>query len=121
MSELAESLLVGAYEFHTHPAPSHRDRRYDDFEYLSALDASGMAGAVVKNHFSPTSARVALANKYGNAKARLFGFPTRFTPNWSSAKWIWRRPSSGSPAMGFAFSWEAGNRWRRRNESARSA
>lgn len=76
MKKDARALLENAYEFHTHPAPSHRERLFDDFEYAKELDRYGMAGAVVKNHFSPTSARVALANKYAGAKARLFGSVT---------------------------------------------
>lgn len=71
--EHAKELLRGGYELHVHTAPSHYNRRYDDFEYARELDRYGMAGSIIKTHFGSTTARATLCNRYGGFKAQLYG------------------------------------------------
>lgn len=71
--QAALELLKGAYEMHVHTAPSHFKRLMDDVEYGKELDRYGMAGAVSKIHFGETAQRVAVFNKSGVSKAKLYG------------------------------------------------
>lgn len=70
----ALSLIKGAYDLHTHSAPSHVTRDLDDFELLREADALGMAGVMIKSHYDPTPGRAIIANKYAGAKfTKAFG------------------------------------------------
>lgn len=71
--EHAKELLRDGYELHVHTAPSHYNRRYDDFEYAHELDRYGMAGSIIKTHFGSTTARAELVNHHGGFKAKLYG------------------------------------------------
>lgn len=64
----ALELIKGAYDLHTHSAPSHVLRDLDDFELLREADALGMAGVMIKSHYDPTPGRAFIANKYAGAK-----------------------------------------------------
>lgn len=76
MDDIAIKLMEGSYDLHVHTAPSHFQRRMDDFELLGALDGLHMAGAVIKTHYGATQVRAELANKYAGANARLYGAVT---------------------------------------------
>ena len=54
------SLLKGAIDLHCHCAPGLYPRKQTDWELVRDLKASGMAGAVIKSHESPTVDRTAL-------------------------------------------------------------
>lgn len=69
----ALSLMRGAYDLHMHPAPSHTRRIADDFEAARQANEVHMAGLVIKNHYEPTAARAAIANKYAQTETRLYG------------------------------------------------
>jgi hypothetical protein len=73
LTERIKEILAGAYDLHTHTAPSHFPKALDDVELARRCDAYGLAGALIKNHYEPTASRATLANKYGGAKAKLFG------------------------------------------------
>lgn len=65
--EIANELLRGAYDLHTHSAPSLLPRAQDDFELLKEADMAGMAGVMIKNHYEPTGSRARLANLHAGA------------------------------------------------------
>ena len=64
----ALELVRGAYDLHTHSAPSHVKRALDDFELLREADALDMAGVMIKSHYDPTPGRAWIANQYAGAK-----------------------------------------------------
>ena len=68
-----EELLCGAYDLHMHAAPSPFRRLMDDYALLSAADAAGMAGILLKSHYESTAARAALVNAHTQATARAYG------------------------------------------------
>lgn len=73
-SDKAKELIVGGYDVHCHPGPSHFKRNTDDFELMQRADALGMGGVVLKSHYDPTGARAYLANKYSGAvKTKAYG------------------------------------------------
>ena len=69
--QLARELLLGAYDLHTHPWPSHVARAMDDDALFREAEAWGMAGVVLKNHYEPTGARAALLNRRNAGSATL--------------------------------------------------
>lgn len=69
----AYSLLENGFDLHVHTSPSLYERRMDDFDLLIELDRAKMDGAVIKSHYTETASRAQIANKYGKAKAKLFG------------------------------------------------
>jgi hypothetical protein len=71
--EQALSLVKGAYDLHTHSMPSHFPRVMDDFALLRQADAYGMAGIMFKNHYEPTTGRVAIANQNAGVRTRAYG------------------------------------------------
>ncbi len=81
MNEETIALLDNAYEMHVHTAPSHLNRRLDDFELAAELDRYKMAGAVIKTHYGATTSRAILANKHAGCKAKLFGSVTLDWPS----------------------------------------
>lgn len=74
--ERALELIQDGYDLHIHTNPSHFNRLQDDFELLQALDRLHMAGAVIKVHYGATQARADIANRYADAKAKLYGAVT---------------------------------------------
>ena len=57
VEEGVEELLQGAYDLHVHAGPDRRPRRYDTLDLVQRFVDAGFAGAVVKDHFLPTSGR----------------------------------------------------------------
>ena len=53
--------LAGVIDFHAHSGPDSRPRSVNDIEAARAAQAAGMRGLVLKNHFTTTAARAALA------------------------------------------------------------
>ena len=43
---LAQELLVGAYDLHTHTTPSHVSRALDDFQLVQEASQAKMAGVL---------------------------------------------------------------------------
>ena len=52
--------VKGIYDVHVHTAPDVSKRKFTDPELAARLEAKGMAGFLVKNHFTETAARAAL-------------------------------------------------------------
>jgi hypothetical protein len=77
--ELSRELIQGAYDLHTHSAPSHVARALDDFELLREADQVGLAGVLLKCHYGSTEGRAAIANLQAGTKAKAFG---AVTLNW---------------------------------------
>ena len=57
----AEVSLAGAIDFHAHSGPDSRPRSVNDVEAARAAQAAGMRGLVLKNHYTTTAGRAALA------------------------------------------------------------
>ena len=53
--------LAGIIDFHTHAGPDSRPRSMDDIEAARQFKEAGLRGMVLKNHFTPTHDRAALA------------------------------------------------------------
>jgi hypothetical protein len=53
--------LEGVIDFHTHAGPDSRPRSMDDIEAAQQFKAAGLRGMVLKNHFTMTGDRAALA------------------------------------------------------------
>ena len=53
--------LAGAIDFHVHSGPDSRPRSVNDLEVARMVSRAGMRGIVLKNHFTITSDRAALA------------------------------------------------------------
>jgi microsomal dipeptidase-like Zn-dependent dipeptidase len=53
--------LSGVIDFHVHAGPDSRPRSLNDYEAARLANAAGMRGIVLKNHFTMTSDRAALA------------------------------------------------------------
>lgn len=70
---LAEQLLVGAYDLHTHSSPSPFPRAQDGMELIREADRAQMAGIMLKSHYEPTAARAALINLYSGCSTKAFG------------------------------------------------
>lgn len=52
--------VKGIYDVHVHTAPDVSKRKFTDPELAARLEEKGMAGFLVKNHFTETAARAAL-------------------------------------------------------------
>lgn len=59
----ADALLKGAYDMHTHAAPSIFARRADDRQTAQEAGAAGMAAVVIKCHEGDTAARAQVLDK----------------------------------------------------------
>ena len=57
----AEVSLAGVIDFHAHSGPDSRPRSVNDVEAARAAQAAGMRGLVLKNHYTTTAGRAALA------------------------------------------------------------
>ena len=66
-------LLIGAYDLHTHPNPSHVKRDLNDFQLLEEASNVGMGGVMIKNHYEPTGARAFLMNSCGKYRTKAYG------------------------------------------------
>lgn len=53
--------LAGVIDFHTHSGPDSRPRSVNDLDAVRGAKAAGMRGMVLKNHFTMTADRAALA------------------------------------------------------------
>lgn len=71
--ERASQLLFGAYDLHTHTAPSHVGRALNDFQLMQEAGAVGMAGVIIKSHYETTHARAAIANMCAFSCTKAFG------------------------------------------------
>jgi hypothetical protein len=62
----ARSAFEGAYDLHAHTAPDshYSDRWYDDLTYCREASTAGMAGAVLKNHYTYTGDRAWLCREF---------------------------------------------------------
>ena len=56
-----EVSLAGAIDFHVHSGPDSRPRSVNDLEVARMTQRAGMRGIVLKNHFTMTADRAALA------------------------------------------------------------
>lgn len=70
---LAQELLVGAYDLHTHTTPSHVSRALDDFQLVQEASQAKMAGVLIKSHYETTHARAFTANRYAGGTTKAFG------------------------------------------------
>ena len=59
-SDLARSLVAGAYDTHVHIAPDVMERRIDDLSLASLFRDAGLAGFVLKSHYVTTAERAAV-------------------------------------------------------------
>ena len=57
----APASLAGVIDFHTHAGPDSRPRSMNDIEAARQFKEAGLRGMVLKNHFTPTHDRAALA------------------------------------------------------------
>lgn len=60
--QLVQEYLEGAYDLHTHSAPSNEPRNVTDFDLLREADSAKMAGVMLKYHQGATQARAMMAN-----------------------------------------------------------
>jgi len=61
MGQESRDLLTGVIDFHTHAGPDSRPRSVNDIEAARLAKQAGLRGIVLKNHFTLTSDRAALA------------------------------------------------------------
>jgi len=62
-SDLARSLVAGAYDTHVHIAPDVMERRIDDLSLAARFAEVGLAGFVIKSHYVTTAERAAVVRK----------------------------------------------------------
>jgi hypothetical protein len=63
LSDEARSLLKGSYDLHIHSAPDLMPRKGNDLAFARRAAAAGMAGILVKSHFTSTADRAALVDE----------------------------------------------------------
>ena len=78
--EQALCLMQGAYDLHTHNAPSHFKRATDAFSLLREADKYGMSGVLLKSHYECSADVAYLTNMYAGTKAKAYG---SLTLNWT--------------------------------------
>ncbi|MPZ15974.1 MAG: cytosolic protein [Chloroflexi bacterium] len=61
--DTARGLLAGAYDMHVHSGPDVLPRKFDDVQLAQRVRESGMAGFVIKNHYTCTADRAALVRE----------------------------------------------------------
>lgn len=70
-SDRARELVRGSYDVHVHIAPDVMTRRIDDLELAARYQELGLAGFVIKSHYTPTAERAQTIRKlYPNVDAR---------------------------------------------------
>ena len=57
------NMLQGAYDIHVHTSPDIVERKCDDIELGRRLTEAGMAGCVIKGHFTETAGRARVLQK----------------------------------------------------------
>jgi Family of unknown function (DUF6282) len=62
-SARARELVTAAYDLHVHIAPDVIGRRIDDFTLAGRFRDEGMAGFVLKSHYTPTAERADVVRK----------------------------------------------------------
>lgn len=73
LEELADELLVGAYDLHIHSLPSVFPRKLDGFQLIQEADAAGMAGVMLKSHYESTALRAEFINRYSGCRTKAYG------------------------------------------------
>jgi hypothetical protein len=63
ITDQARSLLQGAYDLHIHSAPDILPRKGDDLEFARRAAEAGMAGIVIKSHYTLTAERAKLVQQ----------------------------------------------------------
>ena len=69
---VVRSLLRGAYDMHVHSAPDVLPRKFGDLELAQRTVACGMAGFVLKSHYTCTADRATLIRQLFQS-VRAFG------------------------------------------------
>lgn len=59
----ARELVRGGYDIHVHTAPDVMKRKIDDISLAQRCAEVGLAGFVIKSHFTPTAERASLARQ----------------------------------------------------------
>jgi hypothetical protein len=59
-SHRARELVAGGYDTHVHVAPDVMERRIDDVSLARRFAEVGLAGFVLKSHYTPTAERAAV-------------------------------------------------------------
>ena len=62
-SERARKLLQGAYDTHVHVGPDVVERKIDDMSLARRFQELGMAGFILKSHYTSTAERAAVVRK----------------------------------------------------------
>ena len=62
-SERARKLLQGAYDTHIHVGPDVVERKIDDISLARRFQELGMAGFILKSHYTSTAERAAVVRK----------------------------------------------------------
>lgn len=60
-AQLENEILTGVIDFHAHAGPDSRPRSLNDIEVARLFKQAGLRGMVLKNHFTMTADRAALA------------------------------------------------------------
>lgn len=72
--KLDDPVLKGAIDVHAHFGPDAYDRQWDAFEIAQAMQARGMRGMVLKNHWSESAGLAYLVRKYAGVPGlEVFG------------------------------------------------
>jgi hypothetical protein len=66
------ALLQGAFDTHIHSAPDVLPRKFDDLQLAARMRQVGMAGGVLKSHYTGTAERASLVRQ-SYPDVRLFG------------------------------------------------
>ncbi len=62
-SSRARELIEGAYDIHVHSGPDVMARSASDLELARAFEKRGLAGYIIKSHYTSTAGRAALARE----------------------------------------------------------
>ena len=63
ISDEARALIQGSYDLHIHSGPDILPRKGNDLAFARRAAAAGMAGILVKSHFTSTADRATLVNE----------------------------------------------------------
>lgn len=72
ISDEARSLLRGSYDLHIHSAPDIMPRKGNDLDFARRATEAGMAGILIKSHYTSTADRATLVNGLHDG-ARVYG------------------------------------------------
>jgi hypothetical protein len=73
MNNVSDDLIRDAIDMHIHSNPDIIPRLMTDIQIAQAAKAAGMAGILIKCHYTPTTARAALAAETVGGGIRVFG------------------------------------------------